>query len=138
MSLAPLLAAPLAVQLHVATVVPAALLGGWLIWASRKGSVAHRALGTAYLLLMTVTSLTAVFIGASVFPLLHLGRFALGPVHLFVVLTLSGVWNAVQGLRVGDFRRHGRAVRGTYFGGLMIAGAFTLLPGRIMHAVVFG
>jgi uncharacterized membrane protein len=73
-----------------------------------------------------------------VFPLQRLGPLSFGPVHLFVVLTLAGVWNAVRALRAGDFRRHGRAVRGTYLGGLAIAGAFTLLPGRIMHAVFFG
>ena len=27
---------------------------------------------------------------------------------------------------------------GIFFGALVIAGAFTLVPGRIMHAVVFG
>jgi uncharacterized membrane protein len=39
MSLAPLLTAPFAVQLHVATVVPAFLLGTWLIFFSRKGAL---------------------------------------------------------------------------------------------------
>ncbi|MCP1731003.1 putative membrane protein [Bradyrhizobium elkanii] len=27
---------------------------------------------------------------------------------------------------------------GIFFGALLIAGLFTLMPGRIMHAVVFG
>jgi len=27
---------------------------------------------------------------------------------------------------------------GTYAGGLFIAGTFALLPGRVMHAVLFG
>ena len=27
---------------------------------------------------------------------------------------------------------------GVYIGGILIAGSLTLLPGRIMHAVVFG
>ena len=43
MSLAPLFAAPFAVQLHVFTVVPAFALGTWLIFLSRKGARRHRA-----------------------------------------------------------------------------------------------
>ncbi|MBN9033614.1 MAG: hypothetical protein J0I23_27860, partial [Rhizobiales bacterium] len=38
MTLAPLLDAPLAIQIHVATVVPAALLGIWMLLA-RKGTL---------------------------------------------------------------------------------------------------
>jgi uncharacterized membrane protein len=62
MSLAPLMAAPLAVQIHVATVVPAFLLGTWLIFFSRKGARYHRAVGYVYLSLMTVTSIAALFV----------------------------------------------------------------------------
>ncbi len=35
-------------------------------------------------------------------------------------------------------RRTARGMTGIFFGALMIAGAFTFWPGRIMHAVVFG
>ena len=34
--------------------------------------------------------------------------------------------------------RHRRAMTAIFFGALMIAGLFTLVPGRIMHAVVLG
>jgi uncharacterized membrane protein len=33
---------------------------------------------------------------------------------------------------------HKKAMTSIFFGALIIAGAFTFLPGRIMHAVVFG
>jgi uncharacterized membrane protein len=33
---------------------------------------------------------------------------------------------------------HRRIMISVFAGGLVIAGLFTLLPGRIMHAVVFG
>jgi uncharacterized membrane protein len=33
---------------------------------------------------------------------------------------------------------HRWAMIGIFFGALVIAGAFTLFPGRIMHTVVFG
>ena len=41
--------APLAVQIHLATVVPAFAIGTWQIFGSTKGSRAHRALGSGYL-----------------------------------------------------------------------------------------
>ena len=93
MDLTPLLNAPLAIQIHVATVLLAFVIGGWLIFLSRKGSPGHRALGALYLALMTATAIAAAFIQAAVGP--KIGPF--GPIHLFVLLTLWGVFNAVRG-----------------------------------------
>ena len=49
-----------------------------------------------------------------------------------------GVVGALYYARRGDIARHKRAMIGTYVGAILIAGAFTLVPGRIMHAVLFG
>jgi len=57
MNFAPIAEAPLAVKIHLATVVPAFLLGTWQIFFSRKGAPMHRAIGVVYLVLMTVTRL---------------------------------------------------------------------------------
>ena len=43
-------------------------------------------------------------------------------------------WHA----RRHDVRRHQRAMTALFAGALVVAGVFTFLPGRIMHAVVFG
>lgn len=135
MTLAPLLAAPLAVKIHVATVLPAFLLGTWQIFFSVKGSPLHRATGYLYLGLMTVTAITTLFIHV----VMPNGPFwGFSPIHLFVPLTLWGVVGALYFARRGDIARHKRAMIGTYVGALLIAGAFTLAPGRIMHAVIFG
>jgi len=135
MTLGPLLAAPLAVKIHVATVLPAFLLGTWQIFFSAKGSPLHRATGYLYLGLMTVTAITTLFIHV----VMPDGPFwGFSPIHLFVPLTLWGVVGALYFARRGDIARHKRAMIGTYVGALLIAGAFTLAPGRIMHAVIFG
>jgi uncharacterized membrane protein len=59
-------------------------------------------------------------------------------IHLLSIFTLVtvplGVWRAHRH-RVAD---HRRVMRLVFSGALGIAGLFTLLPGRIMHAVVFG
>lgn len=135
MTLAPLLAAPLAVRIHVATVVPAFFLGTWLIFFSRKGAKNHRAAGYVYLALMTVTAVTALFI-QTLMPGGPFGGFS--PIHLFVPLTLSGVVGALYYARRHDIKAHRRSMMGVYIGGLLIAGSFAFMPGRIMHALVFG
>ena len=56
MSLEPILTAPLAIQLHFVTVVPAFALGTWLLFGSTKGTPRHRRLGKVYLALMAVTA----------------------------------------------------------------------------------
>jgi uncharacterized membrane protein len=135
MTLEPLLHAPLAVKIHVATVVPAFFLGTYQIFLSRKGAPFHRALGYIYLALMTVTAITTLFIHA-LMPNGPFGGFS--PIHLLVGLTLFGVVGALRGAWTHNIPLHRYSMLGVYVGGLLIAGSLTFLPGRIMHAVVFG
>ena len=61
-----------------------------------------------------------------------------GPIHLFSIVVLVtaplGVWYA----RRHKVDAHRWTMISIFTGALVIAGAFTLVPGRIMHAVVFG
>lgn len=134
MTLCPLLNASWAVQVHVATVLPAFILGSWQIFASRKGAHAHRVVGYIYLALMSATAISAIF----VHEIMPDAPFGFSPIHIFVPLTLFGVFGALYGARMHRVSLHKWSMIGTYVGGLLIAGAFTLAPGRIMHAVVFG
>jgi uncharacterized membrane protein len=135
MTLEPLLHAPLAVKLHVATVIPAFLIGTYLIFFSRKGAPHHRALGYIYLILMTITSIAALFIHA-IMP--NSPFFGLSPIHLFVPVTLISVAGALHGARTHNIPMHRRAMLGAYIGGILIAGSLAFMPGRIMHTVAFG
>jgi uncharacterized membrane protein len=45
---------------------------------------------------------------------------------------------AVLHARRHNVSAHRKAMMSIFFGALVVAGLFTLLPGRIMHAVVFG
>ncbi len=131
MDIALLWQAPLAVKLHLATVLPAFVIGTWLIFFSTKGAPRHRLFGAVYLGLMTVTAVTTFFIRS-------IGAGQLSLIHLFIPLTLFGVFGALWNVRRGNIAGHRNAMLGLYFGGILIAGGLTLLPGRIMHAVVFG
>ena len=135
MTLAPLLAAPFAVHLHVFTVVPAFFLGTWLIFFSAKGARNHRAVGYVYLTLMTVTAIAALFIHQ--IPAIDI-VYGFGPIHIFSVVTLWGVAGALRGAWSHNIKMHRSSMLGVYIGGILIAGTFAFLPGRIMHAMVFG
>jgi uncharacterized membrane protein len=65
-----------------------------------------------------------------------LGPFSL--LHLLSVWVLAMLPVAILAARKGDVRRHRTAMTSFVIGALGIAGAFTLLPGRIMHQVFFG
>lgn len=135
MTLEPLLHASPAILVHVATVVPAAVIATYLIFVSRKGAPLHRALGYIYLSLMTITAVTTLWIHS----LMPKGPFfGFSPVHLLIPLVLFGVYGAFRAARAHDVPRHRRAMLGVYFGGILVAGGLTFLPGRIMHEIFFG
>lgn len=140
MSLQPVFAAPLPVIVHFLTVVPAFFLGGWLLMASRKGSPPHRMVGVSYLLLMSVTAVTTVYIRSpESWPHIQLGSdIRMSFIHLFIPLTIRGVYSGVTRVRRGDIAGHRRDMISLYIGALTIAGVLSFMPGRIMHQVVFG
>lgn len=131
MTFEPLLNAPIAVQFHVATVLPAAVLGAVLL-ARRKGTPTHRLLGKIWLVLMVVTSFSTFFIH----DLKTVGNFS--PIHLLSVYVIVGSIPAIRAARRGDIRAHRAQVAGMYFGGIVVAGLFTLVPHRVMGAMIFG
>lgn len=120
--------------LHLATVLPAFLIGSVLMGA-RKGTTAHRAWGRAYLLLMLVTALVSLAMPARVGPQ-FLGHF--GFIHLLSLLALVSVPLAWRAARKRQVPRHRRFMIGLYCGGLLVAGAFALAPGRLLHQWIFG
>lgn len=130
MSSIALLNAPFAIIFHVATVVPAALIGAWLL-ARPKGTPLHRMMGRIWIGLMAATSLSTFFIHE----IRLIGDFS--PIHLISIYVLCGCVLAVRAARNGDIPSHRGHVAGMYLGGIVVAGGFTFLPGRIMHESLF-
>jgi uncharacterized membrane protein len=60
------------------------------------------------------------------------------PIHLLSIFTLATLPLAVYYAHTHQVRAHRSSMLGLFLGALVIAGIFTLVPGRIMHAVVFG
>lgn len=59
------------------------------------------------------------------------------PIHLLSIMVLVLLPIAVVSANRHDVRRHCRTMIGIFSGGLVVAGLFTFVPGRIMHAVIF-
>jgi uncharacterized membrane protein len=130
MNTAALLAAPFAVQAHVFAAL-AALVLGVVQLASPKGTLPHRAIGWLWVVLMAGTALSSfVFVWGC-------GFSGLGPIHILSVVTLFTLVGLVRAARRGDIRGHRSGVLWLFFAALIGAGAFTLLPGRLMHDVTF-
>jgi uncharacterized membrane protein len=60
-----------------------------------------------------------------------------GWIHLFSFLTIWTVPSAIIAARKGNIKAHKRKMILLYVGAILIAGAFTLMPGRYLHHVFF-
>lgn len=131
MSLAPLWQASSAIQLH-ALAAMAAFAIGIVQLSAPKGTLPHRAIGWAWVLLMLAVAISAFFI--------HTIRLwgPWSPIHLLAIFTLIMLPIAVLHARHHQVARHRTAMISIFVGALVIAGIFTFYPGRIMYAVVFG
>jgi len=131
MSFAPLLDAAPAIPLH-AFAAMAALALGIVQFAAPKGTLPHRTLGWIWVVLMAA-------VAASSFWIHQLRLFGpWSPIHLLSILVLVLLPIAVVSAHRHHVSRHRRIMIGIFSGGLVVAGLFTLVPGRLMHAVIFG
>ena len=131
MSLAPLLNASPAIQIHAFAAMAAFALGVVQLTAP-KGTLPHRTIGWAWVVLMMMVCITSFWIHE----LRVWGPWS--PIHLLSIFTLGALPFAVIHARRHNVIRHRKAMIGIFTGALVIAGIFTFWPGRIMYAVVTG
>lgn len=139
MSFQPLIESSWVIQVHAFTAIAAFILGLVQLLAP-KGTLPHKAIGVIWVVLMLVIAISSIFLTPSVYGYdLPLTRW-FSWIHIFTVITLYWVALGVARLLRGgeNFKRHGAAFRIIFLGGLVGAGAFTFLPGRIMYQVIFG
>ena len=113
---------------HLASVIPALPLGAYVL-VSRKGDALHRMLGRTWAGLMMAGALSSLGLKGL--------TGGLSWIHILSVLVIvmipRGVFQAIR----GDIARHRRTMTLTYLG-LVGAGIFTFLPGRLLHAWLLG
>lgn len=122
------------IVIHLATVIPALPLGAYILWR-RKGDRLHKFLGRIWALLMFTTAIVSFWIGRPN----GSGLFGthLSFIHIFAIITIVSIPMGIWMARIGNIKEHYRSMQGPYIG-LLIAGLFAFIPGRIMGSLVFG
>ena len=131
MQLTPLIA------VHMSAALGAIALGPVALWA-RQGATQHpklhRAFGYAWVTLMVVTAVSAIFIRDWSLP--NIAGYTW--IHILVPVVLVGLFGAFWMLARGNVRGHRLIMQRLYFGACVIAGGFTLLPNRYLGQLVLG
>jgi len=129
MTLAPILAAPWDVKIHLAAALAALALTPFILFR-RKGDGPHRALGRLWVIAMAVTALSSFAITG----IRLIGPYS--PIHILSIVTLVSLWNAVRAARARRIREHQLSIYGAT-AGLVGAGGFALFPGRLLSHSLF-
>lgn len=131
MSLTPFFQAPIEVQIHAISALEALLIGPFLLYRRRRDRL-HKILGYAWVANMAVAALSSF----ALYGLRWFGPF--GPIHVLSVTALATLWMAIRHARTGNIKAHRQIMHWLYWGGLVTAGVLTLLPGRMVHRMLFG
>lgn len=117
---------------HLVTAA-AALAVGTVIMTRAKGTTGHRRLGWTWALLMGSTALASAFIRDYGMPNLA----GVTPIHAFTVLVAVLLPRGLWQVRRGQLAAHRKTMRGLFFGACVLAGLFTLLPGRFLGRLLW-
>ena len=119
------------IPLHAIMAIVAVILGGIQLSMKKGGSI-HKLLGRIWVGLMLIVAISSFFI--------HEIKLwgAYSPIHLLSLLTIFTLGVGIYYVRVGNVKRHKQTMIALYFFALIVAGFFTLYPGRIMHQILIG
>ena len=119
------------IPLHAIAAMIAIILGGIQLYM-KKGGPVHKLLGRIWVGLMLIVSVSSFFI--------HEIKLwgAYSPIHLLSLWTIFSLGLAIYFVRVGNIKRHQQVMIALYCFALILTGFFTLMPGRVMHQIMFG
>jgi len=119
------------IPLHAIAAMIAIVLGGIQLYM-KKGGPVHKLLGRIWVGLMLIVSVSSFFI--------HEIKLwgAYSPIHLLSLWTIFSLGLAIYFVRVGNIKRHKQVMIALYCFALILTGFFTLMPGRVMHQIMFG
>jgi uncharacterized membrane protein len=125
------------IAVHMTAALLAVATGPVALWARRgreQRPRLHRAFGYAWVTLMLVTAVSALFIRDFEKP--NLAGYTV--IHLLVPVTLSLLFLAFWMLARRNIAGHRKVMQKLYIGACVVAGAFTLVPQRYLGQVVWG
>ena len=117
------------IPVHAIMAMIAIILGGIQL-SMKKGGTIHKLLGRIWIGIMMFVAITSFFIHE----IKLWGVYS--PIHLLSLLTIFTLGVGIYYVRVGNVKRHKQIMIATYFFALIVAGFFTLYPGRIMHQIL--
>lgn len=82
---------------------------------------------------MVITAVSAIFIRDFTIP--NIAGYT--PIHLLVPFTLFGLLGAIVYMLRGDITNHRKTMQKVYIGACLVAGVFTLLPGRYLGQLLW-
>jgi uncharacterized membrane protein len=127
---ATLLNAQSPIPLHAICALAALVVGGMQMFM-QKGTALHIAAGRLWVALMTIVAMSSFFI----YDLKVWGDYS--PIHILSAWTLLSLGAGIYFIRKGDIRHHKFVMTSLFYLALVLTGAFTLLPGRLMNTVLF-
>jgi uncharacterized membrane protein len=123
------------IAIHMSAALGALAIGPIALWARRgreQRPRLHRALGYAWVTLMVIAAGSAMFIRDTHLP--NIAGFT--PIHLLVPLTFGSLFASFRALARRHIALHRRIMQNLYVAAC-VAGAFTLLPSRLLgHLVI--
>jgi len=110
---------------------------GLYILLTKKGTQKHKSTGRIWTLFLLIVSFTALFIQA-----INPGEYSL--IHLLIPWTIGSliysIWSIrkFQKTKLQKYKKaHMYSMIGVYVGALLVAGVFTLMPGRLFYEILF-
>jgi uncharacterized membrane protein len=110
-----------------------ALLVGVAVMARRKGTASHKLMGRSWAVLMGIVAVSSVFIRDTGLP--NIAGYT--PIHLFTITTAVMLPFGIHRIRRGDVAGHRKVMRNLFMGACVVAGLFTLLPGRFLGTLLW-
>ena len=130
MTLQPFIDAGWVIQIHAVSATIALGLGPLAIYR-RKRDLVHKVSGYIWVVAMAVTALSSFWIHD--FAIVWI----LSPIHALSVLALWSLYIGMRHILQGRVAQHRAVFRSLYWNGVLIAGLFNFLPGRVVNRIFF-
>lgn len=119
------------ISVHALVAISAMAVGAVQL-AAPKGTMRHRWLGLVWVGAMAIVALSSFWIHE----FRWWGPFSI--IHVLSLLVLATLVYSIGAIRRGNVVAHRNSMVQLYVLALLLTGGFTLVPGRTMHAVLFG
>jgi len=126
----PFLESKLPLQIHVVSAVTTFMIGALLLSGLPKGTSTHRRLGWLWVITMLSTAISSFFMTG-------LSGHSYSVIHGLSAWTVIILPFAVVAARRHNVKKHSKEMRSMFLGGMVIAGLFSFLPGRMMWQMFF-